>query len=80
MAHLNPLSTSEDGQVYVAEPMTPALIEATERADILRAHLQSSERLNQYYNEVVAELRASLEKIEQEEQDEREEQKEHEQA
>jgi hypothetical protein len=79
MAHLNPSSTSEDGQVY-AEPMTPALIEATERAEILRAHLQSSERLNQYYNEVGAELRASLEKIEQEEQDERQEQKEHEQA
>jgi hypothetical protein len=55
---------SEDGQVSVAEPMTPALIEATERAEMLRAQLKSSERLNEYYNEVVAELRASLEEIE----------------
>jgi hypothetical protein len=31
---------------------------------MLRAQLKSSERLNEYYNEVVAELRASLEEIE----------------
>jgi hypothetical protein len=29
--------------------------------------MQSSERLNEYYNEVVAEIRASLERIEDEE-------------
>jgi|SoimicMinimDraft_3_1059731.scaffolds.fasta_scaffold133587_1 predicted nuclease with TOPRIM domain len=33
----------------------------------LRAQMQSSERLNEYYNEVVAEIRASLERIEDEE-------------
>ena len=33
----------------------------------LRAQMQSSERLNEYYNQVVAEIRASLERIEDEE-------------
>jgi hypothetical protein len=66
MARRNLSSMSEeDGQVSVVEPMTPALAEATERAEILRAQLASSERLTEYYNEVVAELRASLERIEQ---------------
>jgi hypothetical protein len=64
MARRNPSSMPEDGQVSVVEPMTPALIEATERAEMLRAQLKSSERLHEYYNEVVAELRASLEEIE----------------
>jgi hypothetical protein len=68
MARRNPSSMSEDGQVSLAEPMTPALAEATERAEMLRAQLKSSERLNEYYLEVVAELRASLEQIEREEQ------------
>jgi hypothetical protein len=63
MARHKPSSMSDDGQLSVAEPMTPALAEATERAEILRAQLKSSERLNEYYNEVVAELRASLEKF-----------------
>ena len=67
MARRNPSSRSEDAEVSVAEP-TPALIEATERAEMLRAQLKSSERLNEYYLEVVAELRASLEQIEQSEQ------------
>jgi hypothetical protein len=31
---------------------------------MLREQLKSSERLNEYYNAVVAELRASLEQIE----------------
>jgi hypothetical protein len=65
MARRNPSSMSEDAEVSVAEPMTPALIEATERAEMLRAQLKSSERLNEYYLEVVAELRASLDQIEQ---------------
>jgi hypothetical protein len=68
MAPHNPSSMPDDGQVSVAEPMTPALAEATERAEILRAHLNSSARLNEYYNQVVAELRASLEQIEEDEQ------------
>ena len=33
----------------------------------LRAQMESSQRLNEYYNEVVAELRASLDRIEAEE-------------
>lgn len=48
----------------MAEPITPALAEATERAELLRAQLKTSERLTEYYNEVVAEIRASLEQIE----------------
>jgi len=36
-------------------------------ADEFRAQMASSQRLNEYYKEVVAELRASLEKIEAEE-------------
>jgi hypothetical protein len=63
MARHKPSSMSDDGQLSVAEPMTLALAEATERAEILRAQLKSSERLNEYYNEVVAELRASLERF-----------------
>jgi hypothetical protein len=68
MARRNSSSRSEDAEVSVVEPMTPALAEATERAEMLRAQLKSSERLNEYYNEVVAELRASLEEIEQRDQ------------
>jgi hypothetical protein len=64
MARRNPSSMSEDGQLSLAEPMTPALAEATERSEMLRAQLKTSERLNEYYNEVVAELRASLERFE----------------
>ena len=64
MARHNPSSMSEDGQVSEAEPITPALAESLERTEQLQAQLKSSERLNEYYNEVVAELRASLEEIE----------------
>ena len=68
MARHNPSSMSEDGQVSEAEPITPALAESLERTEMLREQLKSSERLNEYYNEVVAELRASLERIEAEDQ------------
>jgi hypothetical protein len=68
MARRNPASMSEDGQVLEAEPETAAFVEATERAEMLRAQLMSSERLNEYYNAVVAELRASLDEIDQREQ------------
>ena len=64
MARHNPSSMSEDVSVSVAEPMTPALAESIERTEMLQAQLKTSERLNEYYNEVVAELRASLEQIE----------------
>ena len=64
MARRNPSSMSEDGQVSEAEPITPALAESLERTEMLREQLRSSDRLNEYYNAVVAELRASLEQIE----------------
>ena len=64
MARLYPSSMSDDGQVSEAEPITPALAESLERTEMLQAQLKSSERLNEYYNAVVAELRASLEQIE----------------
>jgi hypothetical protein len=64
MARHNPSTMSEDGQVSEAEPITPALAESLERTEQLQAQLQSSERLNEYYNAVVAELRASLDQIE----------------
>jgi hypothetical protein len=38
-----------------AEPVTPT--------DKFHAQMQSSERLTEYYNQVVAEIRASLERI-----------------
>jgi hypothetical protein len=60
MAHPNPSLMSEDGMVSVAEPM---IDEAAERSELLRTQLKSSERLTEYYNQVVAEIRASLEQI-----------------
>ena len=63
MAHHNPSSMSEDGVVTAAQPMA----EAAERSEQLQMQLKSSERLTEYYNQVVAEIRASLERIEQEE-------------
>ena len=64
MARHNPSSMSDDGSLSVAEPITPALAESLERTEMLREQLKSSERLTEYYNAVVAELRASLEQIE----------------
>jgi hypothetical protein len=40
--------------------------ESATHADKLRAQLESSQRLNEYYNQVVAEIRASLERAESE--------------
>jgi hypothetical protein len=64
MAHQNPSTSSEDGLVSVAQPMAH---EMTERTEQLQVQLKSSERLTEYYNQVVAEIRASLERIEEEE-------------
>ena len=64
MARHNPSSRSEDGLVSVTEPIANDPAETTTHSDKLREQLKSSERLNEYYNEVVAELRASLERIE----------------
>jgi hypothetical protein len=60
MAHQNPSARTEDGLVSVAQPMA----DASERSEQLQAQLKSSERLIEYYNQVVAEIRASLERIE----------------
>jgi hypothetical protein len=64
MAHYNPSSMSEDALVSAGQPMAA---EAAERSEQLQVQLKSSERLTEYYNEVVAEIRASLERIEEEE-------------
>jgi hypothetical protein len=47
----------------VAEPNATGPAEAAARLDQLQTQLKSSDRLNEYYNQVVAELRASLERI-----------------
>jgi hypothetical protein len=61
MAHHNPSTSSEDGLASLAQPMAH---EAEERSEQLQVQLKSSERLIEYYNQVVAEIRASLERIE----------------
>ena len=61
MAHHNPSSRSEDGLVSLAQPMAS---DADERSEQLQAQLKTSERLTEYYNQVVAEIRASLDRIE----------------
>ena len=47
------------------EVVTTESAEVAGLADTFRGQLKSSERLTEYYNQVVAELRASLERIEQ---------------
>ena len=54
----NPQSMSED------EPVSAEFQESVAHSERLREQLKSSERLTEYYNQVVAELRASLEEIE----------------
>jgi hypothetical protein len=58
MARHNPSSVSEDELVGNG----PAEVET--RGERLREQLKTSDRLNEYYNQVVAELRASLDEIE----------------
>ena len=59
---------AEDELLSLEEPVTidPAE-ESAALTEKLRAQMESSQRLNEYYNEVVAELRASLDMIEAEE-------------
>jgi hypothetical protein len=64
MAQHNTSSVSEDGLVSAVLPLE---VEAVERSEQLQTQLKTSERLTEYYNQVVAELRASLERIEEEE-------------
>ena len=51
-------SQPDDGHVSVAD-LVPS-DSTQEHADMLAAQLNRSQRLNEYYNQVVAELRASL--------------------
>ena len=62
MARHDPAAMSQDGMLSVVEPVLADSAEATERSDRLEAQLRTSERLNEYYIQVVAELRASLDR------------------
>jgi hypothetical protein len=61
----DPLSMSEDE--LESELITSEIAESEARSERLRQHLKTSERLNEYYIQIVAELRASLDEIEQRE-------------
>ena len=50
-------STSED---EFHQQRAPDAADSASAADKFRAQLDSSQRLNEYYNQVVAEIRASL--------------------
>jgi len=63
MARHDPSSISDDTVMSAGESNVTDFAEASARSDKLRTQLKSSERLNEYYNQVVAELRASLEEI-----------------
>lgn len=60
MAHHDLPPMSED-ELSFAEPAASG--QAAQPFDKLEAQLESSRRLNEYYNQVVAEIRASLEEI-----------------
>jgi hypothetical protein len=75
MARHDPSSMSEDDLLSVAEPIATEPTESITHTDRFHEHLRTSERLNEYYNQVVAELRASLERIEEGDQASRDEQK-----
>ena len=67
MVRHDPKSMSEDElRSFHAEGATdPA--ESAADPDKFRKQMQSSERLTEYYNQVVAEIRASLDRAEEEE-------------
>jgi hypothetical protein len=65
MAGLDSSSMSEDGLLSVAEPIAT---DPATHSDELQEQLKSSARLHEYYNQVVAELRATLEQIEESDQ------------
>ncbi len=61
MVRHDPSSRPEDGLLSVADP---AIAEATQAtAEMMEAQMDRARRLNEYYNQVVAELRASLAEI-----------------
>ena len=61
MVRHDPSSRPDDGQLSVADPIENEHSE--EHAIRLEAQLDRSRKLNEYYNQVVAELRASLAEI-----------------
>jgi hypothetical protein len=63
MVRHDPTSISEDELRSLHEP---AAAESATDTDRFREHMQSSERLTEYYNQVVAEIRASLDRAEEE--------------
>jgi hypothetical protein len=67
MVRHDPKSMSEDElRSFHAEGATDAAESAAD-PDKFRRQMQSSERLTEYYNQVVAEIRASLDRAEEEE-------------
>jgi hypothetical protein len=55
---------SEDELRSLREPVAADSAGDATDTDKFRAQLQSSQRLNEYYNQVVAEIRASLDRAE----------------
>jgi hypothetical protein len=63
MARHDPSSMPDDGLLSVVEPSATTIAESKAHSERLQEQLRSSERLTEYYNQVVAELRASLERF-----------------
>lgn len=57
-------SMSEEELLTVHEPVATDPAEPAAHVDKFREQMESSQRLNEYYNQVVAEIRASLERAE----------------
>jgi hypothetical protein len=64
MVRHDPKSMSEDELRSLRELAAADPGEDATNTDKFRAQLQSSQRLNEYYNQVVAEIRASLDRAE----------------
>jgi hypothetical protein len=62
MVRHDPKSMSED-ELSLHEPVATDPVEPAPHTDKFSASLQSSQRLTEYYNQVVAEIRASLDRI-----------------
>jgi hypothetical protein len=61
MVRHDPPSRPQDGLLSVADSVAGETAQMP--ADMMEAQLDRSRRLNEYYNQVVAELRASLAEI-----------------
>ncbi len=61
MVRHDPSSRPQDGLLSVADPVNTDPSQAP--AAMMEAQLDRAQRLNEYYNQVVAELRASLAEI-----------------